>query len=65
MNWWQPSVALSPPGAWGPGTEIYMDLTITYSFDVFLSVIFYCIMLPADCKIGFIPNKVIFFLSLK
>ena len=29
----------SPTGVWGPGAEIYMDLTITYSFDVFIGLL--------------------------
>ena len=43
----------SPTGVWGPGVEIYMDLTITYSFDVFIGYFFsmlYYILLYYCCN---------------
>ena len=52
-------------GSGGSGAEIYMDLTMTYSFDIFigyffLDVILYFIVLLLQpvCKVSFIPNKV-------
>ena len=52
-------------GSGGPGVEIYMGLTTTYSsFRIFIGFFFQCyikstvLLLQPVCKVGFIPDKV-------